>query len=53
VLAPVAAKRFRNGTETVHLQWNDSLQWIETGCKMFREKPFKTILQWYCNGIFS
>jgi hypothetical protein len=31
----------RNGTETVLLQRNDSLQWIETGCETFQEKRFE------------
>jgi hypothetical protein len=42
---------FRNGTETVHLQWSDSLQRIETGGETFREKRFEnyfaTVLQRY------
>jgi hypothetical protein len=52
-------KRFRNGTEMVHLQRNDSLQRIETGCETFREKRFEnyfaTVLQWYLQleTIFS
>jgi hypothetical protein len=43
-------KRFQNGTETVHLQRNDSLQRIETGCEKFREKYFENL---FCNDIFS
>jgi hypothetical protein len=34
-------QRFRNGTETVHLQRNGSLQRIETGCETFQEKRFE------------
>jgi hypothetical protein len=41
---PLVTKRFRNGSEMVHLQRNDSLQWIETGCETFLEKRFENYL---------
>jgi uncharacterized protein YuzB (UPF0349 family) len=54
---PLATKRFRNGTETVHLQQNNSLQWIEMDCETFREKCFEnyfaTVLQQYLQGTFD
>jgi hypothetical protein len=38
---PFATKRFRNGTETVYLQRNDSLQRIESGYETFQVKRFE------------
>jgi hypothetical protein len=45
-----ATKGFRNGTETVHLQRNDSLQRIETGCETFKEKRFENYFATVSSG---